>query len=457
MNQESNFSFEEMFISATDQHGIIESGNDVFVRVSGLEKEKLLNSPHNIIRHPDMPKTVFRMLWREIQNGNIICAYVKNRSVDGKHYWVFATLLPKEGGFYSTRIKPSSAFFELIPQLYARMLQHEKSNGMDACEAFLLDQLKSLGFDSYTDFMKEALYEELKSRDAKIAASGSVVKNHSHLIDCNRTLMEMGAMADRSRKGMGDLFVGFEGFSVVQSSFNGVSAVILKTCEQLENLSLNMSVMANKLGKEGPSLSMIALAFQKSSRDISFRFSKFGNSVDQIRATSAEMRFSVCVSRLLIDMLHFFINETKPKSSDPAVLTEFMRDFEMLINGVKQTLDWVNRSQVSGLQELKDFVQMTSSLRNQVMSLDLIRMGGKLEGSRTARTEEVFTPYVNQIVKHIQSIEEPVLKVAGSTEKMVEIYQNVKHQLEEVSAQILVLEMIRYREHHIIARLEEAA
>ena len=136
MNQESNFSFEEMFISATDQHGIIESGNDVFVRVSGLEKEKLLNSPHNIIRHPDMPKTVFRMLWREIQNGNIICAYVKNRSVDGKHYWVFATLLPKEGGFYSTRIKPSSAFFELIPQLYARMLQHEKSNGMDACAVF---------------------------------------------------------------------------------------------------------------------------------------------------------------------------------------------------------------------------------------------------------------------------------------------------------------------------------
>jgi hypothetical protein len=211
------------------------------------------------------------------------------------------------------------------------------------------------------------------------------------------------------------------------------------------------------LGKEGPSLSMIALAFQKSSRDISSRFSKFGVSVDQIRKTSSEMRFSVCVSRLLIEMMFFFIHETKSKSSDPKVLTEFMRDFQMLITGVKQTLEWVSESQVTGIQDLKDFVQMTTNLRNQVMSLDLIRMGGKLEGSRTARTEEVFTPYVNQIVKHIQSIEEPVLKVAGSAEQMVELYQSVKHHLEEVSAQILVLEMIRYREHHIIAQLEETA
>jgi PAS domain S-box-containing protein len=457
MNQESYFGFEEMFISTTDQHGIIQSGNDVFVRVSGFEKEKLLNSPHNIIRHPDMPKTVFRLMWKEIQNGNIICAYVKNRSIDGKHYWVFATVLPKDDGYYSTRIKPSSKFFELVPQLYARLLQHEKANGMDSAETFLMDQLKGLGFESYAHFMKEALYEELNSRDEKIASQAGARKDHSHLVDCNRTLLEMGALADRSRKATAVLFGEFKGFSEVQSGFDGVSSVILKTCDQLENLSLNMSVMANKLGKEGPSLSMIALAFQKSSRDISSRFSKFGVNVDQIRKTSAEMRFSVCVSRLLIEMMYFFIHETKSKSSDSKVLTEFMRDFQMLISGVKQTLEWVSQSQVTGIQDLKDFVQMTTNLRNQVMSLDLIRMGGKLEGSRTARTEEVFIPYVNQIVKHIQSIEVPVLKVAGSAEQMVELYQSVKHHLEEVSAQILMLEMIRYREHQIIAQLEEVA
>jgi PAS domain S-box-containing protein len=455
MDQESYFSFEEMFISSTDQRGIIQSGNGVFVRVSGFEKEKLIQRPHNIIRHPDMPKTVFRMMWREIEAGNIICAYVKNRSVDGKHYWVFATVLPKEDGYYSTRIKPSSKYFELVPGLYARMLQHEKSNGMDSCEAFLLEQLKSLGFESYAHFMKEALYEELKSRDEKIAAL-TETKTSKHF-ECNKTLFEMGALADRSRKGTQDLFHGFNGFKELQQKFIGVSGVILKTCEQLENLSLNMSVMANKLGKEGPSLSMIALAFQKSSRDISGRFSKFGTSVEQIEKTSNEMRFSVCVSRLLIEMLHFYINETKSESKKIEVMFEFMKDFQVLIAGVKQTLEWVNRSQMTGLQELKDFLQLTQNLRNQVMSLDLIRMGGKLEGSRTVRTEEVFTPYVNEIVKHIQSIEDPVLSVAGATEQMVEIYENVKHHLDEVSAQILMLEMIRYREHHIIARIEEAA
>jgi aerotaxis receptor len=457
MNQEAYFSVEELFISITDQNGIIQSGNDVFVRVSGYDREKLINRPHNVIRHPDMPKTVFRMLWREIQAGNIMGAYVKNRAVDGKHYWVFATILPKEGGYFSMRIKPTSKFFELIPQLYSRILQHEKSNGMDSAEAFLLEQLKGLGFESYSHFLKEALYEELKSRDEKIAESQQSEKKHDTSVNMNKTLFEMASLSERSKRGTVDLFTSFNGFKEMHSQFSGVSTTILKTCEQLENLSLNMSVMANKLGKEGPSLSMIALAFQKSSRDISGRFSKFGTSVAEIEKAALEMRFSVCVGRLLVEMLSFFINETRGKSNSHEAMVEFMRDFHVLSTGVKTTLEWVNESQMSGLQELKDFLQLTTNLRNQVMSLDLIRIGGKLEGSRTMRTEEVFIPYVNQIVKHIQSIEEPVLKVGGVTEKMLELYEDVKHNLEEVSSQLLMLEMIRYREHRIIAELEDAA
>ena len=102
-------------------------------------------------------------------------------------------------------------------------------------------------------------------------------------------------------------------------------------------------------------------------------------------------------------------------------------------------------------------MRLTTNLRNLVLSLDLIRMGGKLEGSRTTLTEEVFVPYVNKILDHIQSIEEPVLKVASTTEQLVDLYLNVMGNVEEVGSQLVKMDMIRYHEHHIIAELEKAA
>ena len=77
-DQEVQFAIDEMLISRTDKTGIIQSGNDVFVRCSGYDREKLIGSPHNIIRHPDMPKCIFKLLWDTIKIDKPIMAYVKN-------------------------------------------------------------------------------------------------------------------------------------------------------------------------------------------------------------------------------------------------------------------------------------------------------------------------------------------------------------------------------------------
>ena len=93
-NIESVFLPDEMFFSTTDLKGIILSGNDVFIRVSKFSKEELIGKPHNIIRHPDMPRIVFKLLWDYIQSGKPIVAYVKNIAKDGSYYWVLATVVP---------------------------------------------------------------------------------------------------------------------------------------------------------------------------------------------------------------------------------------------------------------------------------------------------------------------------------------------------------------------------
>jgi aerotaxis receptor len=60
--RESHFEIDELFFSRTDTRGIILSGNGVFQRVSKFSWNELINKPHKIIRHPDMPKAVFFLL-----------------------------------------------------------------------------------------------------------------------------------------------------------------------------------------------------------------------------------------------------------------------------------------------------------------------------------------------------------------------------------------------------------
>jgi PAS domain S-box-containing protein len=80
--------------SETDLDGTILFANDAFCNVSKYQRDELLNKPHNIIRHPDMPKQLFELLWRTIRNGEVFRGVIKNKASDDSHYWVNATIMP---------------------------------------------------------------------------------------------------------------------------------------------------------------------------------------------------------------------------------------------------------------------------------------------------------------------------------------------------------------------------
>ncbi|HCW08757.1 MAG TPA: hypothetical protein DGG95_15480 [Cytophagales bacterium] len=80
--------------SETDTSGRIIFVNDVFCEVSGFTRNELIGQPHNIVRHPEMPKELFRYLWVTIAGGNIFRGVIKNKAKDGSHYWVSAIIMP---------------------------------------------------------------------------------------------------------------------------------------------------------------------------------------------------------------------------------------------------------------------------------------------------------------------------------------------------------------------------
>ena len=99
-------------VSETDAKGIIKFANDDFCKIAGYALEELIDKPHNMVRHKDMPKAAFKSLWDTVQAGNVWTGYVKNATKDGGDYWVFATVFPFEScdgskGYLSCRRKPS--------------------------------------------------------------------------------------------------------------------------------------------------------------------------------------------------------------------------------------------------------------------------------------------------------------------------------------------------------------
>lgn len=130
--RERFFDPEEVIVSKTDCSGRITYANDVFVRVSGYTEKELLGQPHSIIRHPEMPRAVFRMLWDTIEQGREIFAYVVNMAKTGDHYWVFAHVSPTLGpdgeivGYHSNRRVPDARALAAIQPLYREMLEAER-------------------------------------------------------------------------------------------------------------------------------------------------------------------------------------------------------------------------------------------------------------------------------------------------------------------------------------------
>lgn len=128
---ERTFDPTEIIVSKTDLKGRITYANDVFLRVAQYREEEILGQPHNIIRHPDMPRCVFQLLWDTIQAGNEIFAYVVNLAKSGDHYWVLAHVTPTydaQGaiiGYHSSRRVPSRKAIDTIAPIYKTLLDIE--------------------------------------------------------------------------------------------------------------------------------------------------------------------------------------------------------------------------------------------------------------------------------------------------------------------------------------------
>jgi PAS domain S-box-containing protein len=156
-NHEKTFKSNVLLVTKTDLKGKITYANRSFMQIVEMSEEVLIGSPHNIIRHPDMPKIIFKLLWQYLQRGDEIHAYVKNLCSDGSYYWVLANVTPSYKnstiiGYHSSRRCPNPESLKIIKPLYKKLLDVEKSGGINASEKIINDLLNEKGM-AYDEFI----------------------------------------------------------------------------------------------------------------------------------------------------------------------------------------------------------------------------------------------------------------------------------------------------------------
>jgi len=153
---------DDFIVSKTDIQGRITYGNLTFQQFSGYPEQELLGAPHNIIRHPDMPRGIFKYVWDELVKGNDVVAYVKNMAADGSFYWVYANMTPsydeakKVIGYYSVRRAPRREGVKIIETIYRQMCAEESKVAIAAQPEVSLKIFKQMLAEkgvSYEDFV----------------------------------------------------------------------------------------------------------------------------------------------------------------------------------------------------------------------------------------------------------------------------------------------------------------
>ena len=165
VNKEVAWDKTKTIMSKTDAKGVIEYVNQVFMDVCGYNEAELIGKPHNVIRHPDMPKTIFKILWDNIQKGINFHAIVKNLAKSGEYYWVITDFEMRRDAtgnitHYIARRKsvPKAVIENYVAPLYETLLKLEKVGGMELSSRFFKNYLAKQGKD-YIDFIIDVMNE----------------------------------------------------------------------------------------------------------------------------------------------------------------------------------------------------------------------------------------------------------------------------------------------------------
>jgi len=426
--EERAFSFDELFFSTTDKRGVIRFGNDVFCRIADYSLGDMTGQPHNIIRHPDMPRAAFQLVWDYLNRNEMVAAYVKNLAHDGRYYWVLALIMPTEDGYLSIRLKPSSDFFPIVKKAYADVLEvelraeAEGNSRKDAIKAGvdrMVQLLGGLGFASYDEFMWAALPAEMTSRESH---RGSGLQNAVGEPQYKYTGAPVQRTADRERlvalmrksmrldQQLCALFSKPGTFTQMRDQIIPKSDFILRLGNAIRLLSINAEVEAAKLGSAGAALGMVAERLGSHAVEGIATISRLNTRLHTLTAPISKLIFNSLVSKIQIEMTASFVGEilavepgadtADTADAGDAGCNDLLKSVDLLTETFLGTARQILPSLDQLLEDLGRVDREINDLRKFMRTLRFIYFTGKIETARHSDAAS-FTTIFEQVKSRI--------------------------------------------------------
>jgi aerotaxis receptor len=372
--KEAKFDLHELFFSITKHDSTIIFGNETFLRISGYEKEEIIGKFHNIIRHEDMPRVVFKKLWEYIESNKPVVAYVKNKTKEGGYYWVLAVVFPLNSQYISIRIKPNTQFFSIVKEVYLELLAAEKELNMDESENLLVQLLKNLGFSDYDHFMNEVLLAELLER--KKLLSSSEVKEDTY----NNSETTFKSLYDDSKillQEYGKWFARIESFKEIKSIFEEKGVILREQARDIVLLSLNASIASYKLDRGGETFGVLSSDIRKNAKENEELIEKVHLITQNLSESLSEIMFSVSYISLQMETVTHFIKELLENTDE-----EINSNVETLYKLVSEYHEKVMKLPSVIDKKIKNTISYLEELELQFMYFGYIQVYGVIESAR---------------------------------------------------------------------------
>ncbi len=405
---ERRFTIDELFFSATDAKGHVKFGNSVFSRIADYSLEEMVGRNHNIVRHPDMPRAVFKLLWDRLAEGKPTAAYVKNLAKDGRYYWVLALVYPAGSDYLSVRMKPTSDYLGVVAPLYERLRAIEieiegaagveRKAAMQASGEALGATLEQLGFADYDAFMCQMFLSEVLSRTDILAARAtpatSVLAGHHSRHDT--ALLEIGRSGASLSSFLTELLGNANHYERLNGDLRDSLTLMLSLADAINLFSLNATIASTRLGPAGVTLSTVSHHMRmQTSRTVQL----IGEIKTEIEATLgllAPLNFGIAGAKLQADMVADFVGELasadelegehdaggRDSSAVAESFTKFVQGLLVSIHDVKGLL-------AEAKERFGKIVDSVNRLGQDLTVIKALEMNGRIESSHCAGSGQV--------------------------------------------------------------------
>lgn len=363
MTLENKFEIDEIFFSITDQVGKILFGNDIFCRLSEYTHQELSGKPHSIIRHPDMPKSIFKIMWDTLKEGNPFFGYVKNRSKNGNYYWVFALVFPYEDKYISIRLKPVAVDLLEIDALYTEIILYEREHfDLNECVKYTLDLVQNRYKTTIVEFLKFCLVNESLERQKQM-------RRFSHLKGSNLNKIQT-----------------YEQFRMILDSVNLIrenSQMLSEIFDEINIITKNLLIAAANLGDQAATTVVIAHNLDLLNKEIRNGSKQFIQDFDKF------------YEQISVMLSHIAIVQYEKESLDKLTKSLHVYDFKITVNDAKHYLHESLSQHSYELSQLllkiksdcfnlhafiADFIRLS-------LSINVISISGKIETTYIANSE----------------------------------------------------------------------